>query len=132
MHPNSNHDIRGISPSRFIPVEYDLPNPNLIHTKFESIKKDFDENANDSQVVVKDNRNITTYVQTQHNHKESFEPQSLDHWIVVFEGEYTISDKNGNNMNIIQGDIVVIEANTAYSITTTSKSRSIRLVNTSP
>ena len=56
----------------------------------------------------------------------------FDHWIVVFEGEYTISDKNGNDMNIIQGDIVVIEANTAYSITTTSKSRSIRLVNTSP
>ena len=56
----------------------------------------------------------------------------FDHWIVVFEGEYTISDKNGNEMNIIQGDIVVIEANTAYSITTTSKSRSIRLVNTSP
>ena len=132
MDPNSNHNIRGIAPSRYIPVEYDLPNPNLIHTKFESIKKDFDENANDSQVVVKDNRNITTYVQTQNNHKESFEPQMFDHWIVVFEGEYTISDKNGNDMNIIQGDIVVIEANTAYSITTTSKSRSIRLVNTSP
>ena len=32
--PNSNHDIRGVSPTRFVPIDYGLSMPNLLHTRF--------------------------------------------------------------------------------------------------
>ena len=37
-HPNSNHDIRGVAPSRHVPIHYDLPPPNLIHTRMDRIR----------------------------------------------------------------------------------------------
>ena len=60
--PNSNHDIRGVSPTRFVPIDYDLPMPNLLHTRFGCLREQNGYDAAWTQVVVRDSRNTSTII----------------------------------------------------------------------
>ena len=55
-HPDSNHDIKGIVPCRFIPIEQDYTSNNLVHSKLSEIIKHNGENKDWKVMVISDER----------------------------------------------------------------------------
>ena len=125
--PNSNHDIRGVSPTRFVPIDYDLPKPNLLHTRFADLLA---ENGSDSawtEVVVQDNRNTATMISQLPGTKSEERRPSRDEWWVMLAGTATVSTLEGE-IETVEGDVVVAEPGTSYSVLATGDSPSIRIL----
>ena len=132
-HPNSNHDVRGIAPSRLIPVEYELPMPNLIHTRYSWLKKMLGTDTDWKQPIVDDNRNLLQIIQSATKSKQSDQRiASGDEWFVVLEGTTAIETDRQSNLNLVTGDIVLVESGTKYRVQNTGNDTStIALVNES-
>jgi mannose-6-phosphate isomerase-like protein (cupin superfamily) len=125
--PNSNHDIHGVSPTRFVPIDYDLPMPNLLHTRFKDLREKNGMDAAWSEVVVQDNRNTATMIQELPGSVSDERTPSRDEWWVMLGGTATMQTA-GATIEMVEGDIVVAEPGTAYSVKTTGDKPSIRIL----
>lgn len=129
--PNSNHDIRGLSPTRFIPVDYGLSQPNVLHTRFKELQDKHGADIAWSQVVVQDNRNTATIIQELPGNVSEERTPIRDEWWVMLAGTATMQTADGD-LEMIEGDIVVAEPGTKYTVTTTGETPSVRILVTAP
>lgn len=125
--PNSNHDIRGVSPTRFVPVDYDLPMPNLLHTRFADVLATNGSDSAWTEVVVQDNRNTATMISQLPRTVSDERTPSRDEWWVMLSGSAVVRT-SGGDLETIAGDVVVAEPGTTYSIATTGNSPSIHIL----
>jgi mannose-6-phosphate isomerase-like protein (cupin superfamily) len=125
--PNSNHDIRGVSPTRFVPVDYGLPKPNLLHTRFKDLQDQNGAGVAWSQIVVQDNRNTATIIQELPGNVSEERTPTRDEWWVMLGGTATLRTAAGD-LEMIEGDIVVVEPGTKYAVTTTGETSSVRIL----
>ena len=130
-HPNSNHDIRGIAPNRYVPVDYSVPMPNLLHTRYEDLRGKNGLQVAWSQVIVEDGRNRATMVQACTGDTTEPHKSQTDEWWVLLDGTASLHTNKGD-VHMARGDIVLVEGNTSYSVTTTSTEPSVRIVVTAP
>jgi hypothetical protein len=61
-HPDGNHNIKGIAPCRYIPVDPDQEAPNLIHTSLKRLLTQHGTDTTWEQIVVLDERNRAVLV----------------------------------------------------------------------
>ena len=126
--PNSNHDIHGVSPSRSVPIDYNLKPPNLIHTKLNSLIKAKQRKSNWSQIVVYDNRNTAEIVKLGKSKTKIKKTAIHDEWWVIFKGNLDLNIKKDQYfLNLKEKDIVLIESGTSYSIDTLNDSETIAI-----
>ena len=117
--PNSNHDIHGISPSRWVPIDYNLKPPNLIHTKLNTLIKANQHKSSWSQIVVTDNRNTAEIVNFGNSKTRIEKTTTHDEWWVIFKGTLDLKIKKDKYcLNLKEKDIVLIESGTPYSVST--------------
>ena len=132
-HPNSNHGIRGVAPSRTVPVEYDLPMPNLIHTRFDWLKRRLGDSAAWSQDVIRDNRNHVQVIQDLPDGREPEEREAIgDEWWVMLEGDAALHIGESSKLNLTAGDIAMVETGTRYRMLTTGNTPSVRVLVKAP
>ena len=128
-HPNSNHDIRGISPSRYVPVEYETQLPNLIHTRFDWLRKKLGTEKSWSQPIVNDNRNLVQIIQDLATSGHVVERETLgDEWWIMLEGTASLETGQGPKLQLKTGDITLLESGTHYQIRTTGNKPSVRIL----
>ena len=125
--PNSNHDIRGVSPTRFVPIDYDLLMPNVLHTHFNDLCERNGLNTAWSEVVVQDNRNTATMIQELPGTMSDERIPDRDEWWVMLGGTATMRTASGS-LEMITHDIVVAEPGTRYTIATTGDAPSVRIL----
>ena len=132
-HPNSNHDIRGIAPSRSVPVEYEMPMPNLIHTRFDWLKERLGAGAAWAQPVVSDNRNLVQVVQDLPTAERSDQREAAgDEWWVMLEGTASLRTGRGPELDLEAGNIALVESGTRYEVRTTGSKPSVRVLVSPP
>ena len=125
--PNSNHDIRGVSPTRFVPIDYNLPMPNLLHTRFTDLRERHGQDASWSQVVVRDSRNTAEIISQSQGSASDERIPSRDEWWVMLAGEAVVRTPNGD-IDTIEGDIVLAEPGTTYTVETIGDTPSVRIL----
>ena len=131
--PNSNHDIHGVSPSRWVPIDYNLKPPNLLHTKLNSLIEDNQAKSHWSQTVVSDNRNTAEIVKFGKSKTRIKRNPISDEWWVILKGQLDLSIKQDNySLNLREKDIVLIESGTTYSISELNQSSAIAISVTGP
>ena len=131
--PNSNHDIRGVAPARWVPIDYNLKPPNLIHTKLNSLIKANQGKSHWSQTVVSDNRNTAEIVKFGKSKTRIKRNPISDEWWVILKGQLDLSIKQDNySLNLREKDIVLIESGTTYSISELNQSSAIAISVTGP
>ncbi|MQG37107.1 MAG: hypothetical protein FI719_02025 [SAR202 cluster bacterium] len=132
-HPNSNHDIKGVTPCRLIPVDDGQTNPNLIHTKMKSFVDSNGTSTDWTEIVVSDNRNYATYTHELSGHSSGVEMNPDENlWWVVLQGKIVWSVEGQESFVADRGDVVYVEKGVSYSIVTTGDSSSIRLTVSAP
>ncbi|MCY4583517.1 MAG: hypothetical protein OXE50_12100, partial [Chloroflexi bacterium] len=125
--PNSNHDLRGAPPPRFVPIDYALPLPNLLHTRFADLLATNGEESAWTEVVVKDSRNTATIISQLPGTVCEERTPLRDEWSVILAGHATVHTPNGD-LDTMEGDIVLAEPGTTYTIETTGNTPSIRIL----
>ena len=132
-HPNSNHDIRGIAPSRSVPVEYEMPMPNLIHTRFHWLKERMGVTAAWAQPALSDHRNLVQVVQDLSTSEESDTREAAgDEWWVILEGTASLRTGRGPELDLETGAIVLVETGTRYELRATGTTPSARVLVSAP
>jgi len=132
-HPNSNHDIRGIAPSRSVPVEYELPMPNLIHTRFDWLRERMGPGTAWAQPVISDNRNLVQVIQDLPGSEESDTREAVgDEWWIMLEGATSLRTGRGPELDLEAGAIVLAETGTRYELRTTGSTPSVRVLVSAP
>ena len=132
-HPDSNHDIKGVTPCRFVPVDEGQTNPNLIHTKLASLIERNGTSSNWVEVAVSDNRNYATYTHDlPGTESEPVAHDDEDRWWVVLQGEIEWSIDGEDSITVGNGDVVFLERGKSYSIKTVSDHPSIRITIAGP
>ena len=134
-HPNSNHDIRGVAPCRNVPIEYEMPTPNLIHTRLDSTIQRNGTDNEWSQIVIKDHRNLATIIQDLPGSESpaAREPAG-DEWFLMLRGTATLHTQGDASLDldVEAGDIVLAEGGTRYRITTVGATPSVRILVSAP
>ena len=125
--PNSNHDIRGVAPTRFVPIDYDLPMPNLLHTRFSDLLNKNGRESEWSQVVVRDSRNTAEIISRLPGTVSEERTPSRDEWWVVLAGEAVVRTPDGD-IDTMEGDIVVAEPGTTYTVATIGDTPSVLIL----
>ena len=132
-HPDSNHDIKGIPPSRLIPVDKGLTSPNLIHTSMKALVERHGVNSNWKELAVLDSRNrlLITHELPGTKNRRYWHPD-MDKWWAVIEGEieFTISDQMP--VTAKPGDLVFVPGGTSHNLMTVGNKPSIRVTVTAP
>ncbi len=125
--PNSNHDIRGVSPTRFVPIDYDLPMPNLLHTRFADLRERNGCDATWSQVIVQDSRNTAMIISQLPGTVSEERTPSRDEWWVMLVGGAVVRTPDGE-IDTAEGDIVLAEPGTRYTVATSGDTPSVRIL----
>ena len=126
--PNSNHNIKGIAPSRLVPIEYDLPLPNLVHTRLDWIKEMHGADSAWSEVVVRDNRNLATMIQDIPGGTSPDESRPAgEEWWLMLEGTASVLTDSGPVLDMEAGDFVLVEPGVPYRVHTTGDAPSLRI-----
>ena len=130
---HSNHELKGIPAARQVPMRYDLPAPNLIHTPLEWMLERHGVEEPWSEQVLLDQRNRANMIhqlpgQTNRPH---WHPD-MDEWWVVLKGELEWQVGNDEPLRAGMGDVVFVESGRAHAIETVGDESSIRLAVTSP
>lgn len=125
--PGGNHDIKGIKPCRFIPVESDLNNPNLIHTKYKIIKNYYGTDKNWTHTAIEDERNTGKYIHMiKENEFDVSEENFFNAWFILLEGKvncYHNSDNVITSAN--KGDLVYLPTKKTSRIVNVNNDSSI-------
>ena len=101
--------------------------PNLLHTRFESLRERNGCDAAWSQVVVQDSRNTATIISQLPGTVSDERTPSRDEWWVVLAGEAVMRNPDGD-IDTTEGDIVVAEPGTTYTVATTANTPSVRIL----
>ena len=125
-HPDSNHDIKGIVPCRFIPIEQDYTSNNLVHSKLSEIIKHNGENKDWKVMVISDERSkvYTTQQINNINQKMETESEGEIHWIFIIEGELQIK-YDSQEFNLQRGDIISLDKLSNYELINSSNNKLI-------
>jgi mannose-6-phosphate isomerase-like protein (cupin superfamily) len=127
-HPNSNHDIKGIAPCRYLPVDEGQSSPNLIHTKLKDVVSRNGSDSNWTEVIVSDDRNYGTYIhEIVGTSSDANSHAKENRWWVVLQGsvEWDIEGEGVTTANA--GDVVFIESGKIYSTKTVGEESTIRV-----
>ncbi len=132
-HPVSNHDIKGIAPCRYIPVDPGMTPPNLIHT---SLKGLLDRHGSDEgwkEVVVLDERNraLVTHEMPGTLNRRYWHP-GMHKWWVVLAGELEWNIGDAGPIIGTPGDVIFVPSETPHDIRTIGTEPSIRITITAP
>jgi mannose-6-phosphate isomerase-like protein (cupin superfamily) len=132
-HPDSNHDIKGVPPCRLIPVETDLSEPNLIHTRFAELKAHYGETENWKHIVVLDQRNraLITHEIPGTVNRRMWHPD-MHKWWVVLQGRIEWSIGDDETVEAGPGDVVMVRSEEEHEIRTIGDEPSVRLTVTAP
>ena len=129
--PGGNHDIKGIEPCRFIPIETNFNTPNLIHTKFNVIKNNYDNSKNWTHKAIDDERNTGTYIHLSPKKEiEIKEEAYINAWFILLEGKVDSYDENNKLLySSNKGDLVYLpRKNTSKILNITDSSSYILLI----
>ena len=129
--PGGNHDIKGIEPCRFIPIETNFNTPNLIHTKFNVIKNNYDNSKNWTHKAIDDERNTGTYIHLYPKKEiEIKEEAYINAWFILLEGKVDSYDENNKLLySSNKGDLVYLpRKNTSKILNITDSSSYIILI----
>ncbi len=143
---HSNHDLKGIEPSRQVPLD-DLAPPNRIHTPLDYMLDRHGTDSSWSEQVLLDQHNRVNMIHQLpgEGNRPHWHPD-MDEWWVVLKGElewrvggrHAALSGNGTGADYTEtfrakrGDIVFAEAGRAHAIDTVGDESSIRLAVTSP
>lgn len=132
-HPDGNHDIKGIVPARFIPIETDLGEPNLIHTRLSALKEKYGTDSSWKHIAILDQRNraLITHEMPGTMNRRYWHP-GMDKWWVVIQGELEWSIANHPTVTAGPGDVVFVPAGTSHEIMTIGDEPSVRITITAP
>ena len=127
-HPDSNHDIKGIKPCRYVPVDAGQSSPNLIHTKLQDVVARIGDNSNWVELIVSDERNYSTYI---HELPGTFNQPDVhadeNRWWVVVQGKVEWDIAGQDIYTTGPGDVVFVDAGVSYSTKTVGNEPSIRI-----
>ena len=125
-HPDSNHDIKGIVPCRFIPIEQDYTSNNLVHSKLSEIIKHNGDNKNWKVNVISDERSkvYTTQQIANFNQKIDIKSNEESHWIFIIEGHLEIKC-DSQEFNLQRGDIISLDKISSYELINNSNEKLI-------
>ena len=131
--PHSNHDLKGVPPSRQVPVHRDLAPPNLVHTPLEWMLERHGRDSAWTEEVVLDQRNRANmiYQLPGESNRAHWHP-GFDEWWVVIRGELTWTIGNSEPVLAKKGDLVFVEEGYLHEITTVGDRPSVRLAVTTP
>jgi quercetin dioxygenase-like cupin family protein len=129
---HSNHDLKGVAPSRQIPID-DLAPPNRIHTPLEYMLERHGTDKSWSEEVLLDQRNRANLIHQMpgQGNRPHWHPD-MDEWWVVMKGELEWRVGNDAPLRAKKGDIVFVAAGRSHAIDTIGDESSIRLAVTSP
>jgi mannose-6-phosphate isomerase-like protein (cupin superfamily) len=129
---DSNHDLKGIEPSRLVPLD-GMPPPNRIFTPLEYMAQRHGLYKAWTEVVLLDQRNRATMIHQMpgESNRPHWHPNS-DEWWVVLKGELEWKVGERPPFRAGKGDVVYVEAGLAHEIMTVGEESSIRLAVTTP
>ena len=128
----SNHDIKGIQPSKLLPLPEAEP-ANLIHTSYEWMLERHGTDSNWGEVVLLDQRNRINFIHSMPgvSNNPHWHPD-FDEWWVVLKGELEWEVGKREPFRAGPGDVVFVERGYRHKITTVSDESSVRLAVTTP
>lgn len=123
----SNHDIKGIEPSKFIPLPHAEP-ANLIHTSYEWMLARHGTGTNWGEEVVLDQRNRVNFIHSipGSSNNPHWHPD-FDEWWVVLKGELEWRVGKKDPFRAGPGDVVFVEKGYRHEIVTVSDESAVRL-----
>ncbi|MDP6823096.1 MAG: cupin domain-containing protein [Dehalococcoidia bacterium] len=132
-HPDSNHDIKGVPPSRLIPVDEGLSSPNLIHTSMDGLLETHGSDSNWKELAVLDSRNrlLITHELPGTVNRRYWHPD-MDKWWAVVAGKIEFSISDQDPVTAGPGDLVFVPGNTSHNLLTVGDKPSIRITVTAP
>ena len=131
-HPNSNHDIRGVAPSRQVPIDYSLPLPNLVHCRLDRITALHGLDTAWSEVAVRDTRNVGTFIKDTPGGTSPERRPTGDEWSIMLSGTAEVVTGGSPVVGLEAGDIVLVESATPYQVRTTGNSPALRVMVSPP
>ena len=132
-HPDGNHDIKGIPPSRLIPADEGLSSPNLIHTSMKGLLEKHGSDTNWKELAVLDSRNraLITHELPGTVNRRYWHP-NMDKWWAVIVGEIEFSIADRDPVTAGPGDLVFVPGGTSHNLLTVGNKPSIRITITAP
>ena len=132
-HPDSNHDIKGVPPSRLIPADVGLSSPNLIHTSMKKLleKRGTDSNWKELAVLDARNRALITHELPGTINRRYWHPD-MDKWWAVIAGEIEFSISDQEPVTAGPGDLVFVPGGTSHNLMTIGDKASLRITMTAP
>ena len=129
---HSNHDLKGIPPSRTVPLD-NLPPPNRIWTPLDYMIERHGVDEPWAEQVLLDQRNRANMIHQLpgQSNRPHWHPD-MDEWWVVLKGELEWRVGNKQPFRACRGDFVFVEAGYSHEIVTVGSESSIRLAVTSP
>ncbi|MEX0762203.1 MAG: cupin domain-containing protein [Dehalococcoidia bacterium] len=130
---HSNHDLKGVPPSRLLPFHEGLEPPNLIHTPMAWMLERHGVDKAWSEEVVLDDRNRANMIHNMpgETNRPHWHPD-MDEWWVVLKGELTWKIGDREPVVARKGDLVFAGAGYLHEIKTIGNESSIRLAVTTP
>ncbi len=130
--PWSNHDIKGIPPSRLLPLP-DEPPPNLVLTRFESMLERHGTDTAWGEEVLLDQRNRINFIHSLpgDSNNPHWHP-NFDEWWVVLKGELEWEVGVKEPFRAGRGDVVFVPAGYRHEIRTVGDESAVRLAVTDP
>lgn len=129
----SNHDLKGVEPSRLIPVDESLEPPNRIHTSLKYMLERHGTDTDWGEEILLDQRNrINMIHQLPGGANRPHWHPDMDEWWAVLKGELEWTIGDGEPFRVGVGDLVFVEAGYAHAIRTVGDESTIRLAVTSP
>ena len=131
--PWSNHDLKGVAPSRLLPVHKGLKPPNLLHTPLDWMFERHGTQKGWGEEVILDQRNRANmiYQLPGEANRPHWHPD-FDEWWVILKGELTWTVGSKPPVTARKGDIVFAEAGYRHAIATVGDEPSVRLAVTIP
>lgn len=130
---NSNHDLKGVPPSRLLPVPADWTPPNMIHTSLDFMFKRHGAARGWAEEVVLDTRNRANMIcQLPGETNRAHWHPDFDEWWVVLKGELEWKIGDAEPVRVKQKDIVFAPAGQKHGIRTVGNESSVRLAVTIP
>ncbi len=128
----SNHDLKGIEPSRLVPLD-DLPPPNRVFTPLQYMTRRHGTYRAWSEQVLLDQRNRANMIHQMPGEKNRphWHP-NCDEWWVVLKGDLEWRVGERPPFQASKGDVVFVERGLSHAITTVGTESSVRLAVTTP
>jgi mannose-6-phosphate isomerase-like protein (cupin superfamily) len=128
----SNHDLKGIEPSRLVPLDGAAP-PNRIFTPLEYMLARHGTYKSWAEQVLFDQRNRANFIHQMPGEKNRphWHP-NCDEWWVVLKGELEWKVGERPAFRAGKGDVVFVERGLAHAIETVGGESSVRLAVTVP